>query len=421
MKKLFSVLLVISLLVAFAACGAEESGTTVSNPSESIVVSPPSVSSEADGSDTSDNVSSDVSEDSSDDASDTSDPSDNSETSDDPDTSVPDVSVPDTSEDNSDVSGEVSEPIGDDECLHTSTKIVDARPATCTREGYSGDKYCRSCGEKIADGETIKKTAHDYKTENKAATCTENGYKNRMVCKNCDYEKNEGTAVKALGHDTYTEGNVVKCKRCGEVISTITTSVPYIVDVKFVSKHQPNSFEVDGVPVLDRLYGKNNAAQMGDTFVYEVIMSDGSSEGFEISRTDGCTATINGNRVEVYITGSHQLAFFSIKSKVADENGKYSSVSIRFNTVIMSEHGLEYDDIQLREYAIRKGMKWCTADDGTMEWTPEKEYEVTIGDRENGDWYSETLAAIDSLAEMGCTKFSYQLVYPYGFQIGGYK
>ena len=63
--------------------------------------------------------------------------------------------------------------LGEDKCLksyrkiadgeaipakgHGETEIKDAKDATCTEEGYTGDTYCTVCGEKIAEGETIAK------------------------------------------------------------------------------------------------------------------------------------------------------------------------------------------------------------------------------------------------------------------------
>ena len=217
-----------------------------------------------------------------------------------------------------------------------------------------------------------------------------------------------------------------RCRNCslfieGDPIPKIESSKPYFIRLDYVSKTQPNSFMVDGMPVLDRLYGKNKALQKGDTITYRVVMSDGGSTGFTIcpATYDDFEVTVNGNLVTLKVKGNYQSAMFEIES--VDKNGNTTWGEVRFNTILMYDSALADSGILLRDYAIRQGMKWCTASDGTMEWTPEKEYEVTIGDREDGDWYSETLAAIDSLVKIGCTKFSYQLVYPYGFQIGGYK
>ena len=45
------------------------------------------------------------------------------------------------------------------------TEVRDAREATCTEEGYTGDTYCLGCGEKLKDGEAITAPGHSHGTE----------------------------------------------------------------------------------------------------------------------------------------------------------------------------------------------------------------------------------------------------------------
>ena len=45
-------------------------------------------------------------------------------------------------------------------CQHTEKEIRDAKAATCTEEGYTGDTYCKTCGTKISEGEAIPAAGH---------------------------------------------------------------------------------------------------------------------------------------------------------------------------------------------------------------------------------------------------------------------
>lgn len=47
-------------------------------------------------------------------------------------------------------------------CTHDSVKLVGAKDAACSQEGYMGDLVCEECGEIIKAGEVIPKTAHNY-------------------------------------------------------------------------------------------------------------------------------------------------------------------------------------------------------------------------------------------------------------------
>ncbi len=45
---------------------------------------------------------------------------------------------------------------------HGETEIKNDKPASCKEEGYTGDKHCKVCGEKLENGTAIAKTAHTY-------------------------------------------------------------------------------------------------------------------------------------------------------------------------------------------------------------------------------------------------------------------
>lgn len=54
--------------------------------------------------------------------------------------------------------------------LHTETKVENAKDATCTEDGYTGDTVCIVCGKVVAKGEVIKATGHEYK-DGKCVRC----------------------------------------------------------------------------------------------------------------------------------------------------------------------------------------------------------------------------------------------------------
>ena len=115
--------------------------------------------------------------------------------------------------------------------LHTETETVNAKAATCTEDGYTGDVVCKACGKVITKGEVIPATGHDTEIVGaKAATCTEDGYTGDEVCKTCGVTVKKGEVIPALGHkiklvgakaatcteDGYTGDEV--CTVCGEIV-----------------------------------------------------------------------------------------------------------------------------------------------------------------------------------------------------------
>lgn len=48
------------------------------------------------------------------------------------------------------------------QCEHANNELKNVKTATCTEDGYSGDKYCTDCGELIEKGTAIKATGHKF-------------------------------------------------------------------------------------------------------------------------------------------------------------------------------------------------------------------------------------------------------------------
>ena len=75
---------------------------------------------------------------------------------------------------------------------HQHTEVRNVKEATCKEEGYTGDTYCKDCGEKLSSGEPTAKKAHDW-DEGKVtteATCKNTGVKT-YTCNNCSETKTE--------------------------------------------------------------------------------------------------------------------------------------------------------------------------------------------------------------------------------------
>ncbi len=166
-----------------------------------------------------------------------------------------------------------------DSSNHTGrTEIKNDKDATCTEDGYTGDTYCKDCGEKLQYGIPLTKLGHIDADKNhvcdrenckatlstcsggtatckdkavcdycgkpygdfdssihaggthikndKAATCNEDGYTGDTYCKGCDTKLSSGKSVDKTGHDyeskvtkeattTSTGTKTYTCKNCG--------------------------------------------------------------------------------------------------------------------------------------------------------------------------------------------------------------
>ena len=113
---------------------------------------------------------------------------------------------------------------------HPNTELKNAKEATCSKEGYTGDKICKDCGKTIESGKTIPKKEHSWDAGKvtKAATCTEKGIRT-YTCQSCGITRTED--IPALGHKAVTDAAVAAtcetdgktegshCSVCGKVLT----------------------------------------------------------------------------------------------------------------------------------------------------------------------------------------------------------
>ena len=86
-------------------------------------------------------------------------------------------------------------------CRHASTKVVNFKDATCTAEGYTGDKVCNICGETVEKGSVIRVKAHTEVIDKAAsATCTADGKTEGKHCSVCQSVLVEQETIPATGH-----------------------------------------------------------------------------------------------------------------------------------------------------------------------------------------------------------------------------
>ena len=112
--------------------------------------------------------------------------------------------------------------------LDHDPEVRNAKDATCTEDGYTGDTVCKRCGETLATGSAIPALGHDTEVKNaRAATCTEAGYTGDTVCKRCGQTVATGSSISATGHHYGSDG---KCKDCGDK-QTVTPATGDTFDV----------------------------------------------------------------------------------------------------------------------------------------------------------------------------------------------
>ncbi len=136
-----------------------------------------------------------------------------------------------------------------DNCEHV-TKIENAKAATCTEDGYTGDAVCTLCGYTITEGTVISALGHTAVTDPAVPpTCGEPGLSEGQHCGVCGQVLAAQSTVDALGHSyIYTVGTaptteeegwlLAGCSVCSHettVVLPVLSEVDYtLVDGQFV-------------------------------------------------------------------------------------------------------------------------------------------------------------------------------------------
>ena len=123
------------------------------------------------------------------------------------------------------------------ECTHATTEVKNAKDATCTEKGYTGDTYRKDCGAKLASGKEIEMTAHkwDAGKVTKEPTLAAEGVKT-YTCSVCGKTKTEAIPKK--------EATTQEPPKKGDVVKDDKTSVK--VEVSDVKKKEVEYKEPDG-------------------------------------------------------------------------------------------------------------------------------------------------------------------------------
>lgn len=99
---------------------------------------------------------------------------------------------------------------------HPNVELKNAKEATCSEEGYTGDQICKDCGVIVENGKTISKKEHSWDSGKITiqATCTETGEKT-YTCQACRATKTE--TVPAVGHTVVIDSAVAAtCESAGK-------------------------------------------------------------------------------------------------------------------------------------------------------------------------------------------------------------
>ena len=134
-------------------------------------------------------------------------------------------------------------------CAHENTELRNAKEATCTKPGYTGDTYCTDCGEKTGTGTAIPAKGHTEVTDPAVEpTCTTPGKTEGKHCSVCHEILVAQEEVPAKGH-SWDEGKVTTAPTCENAgVKTYTCTVCNETKTEAIDATGHTSVEVSEKP-----------------------------------------------------------------------------------------------------------------------------------------------------------------------------
>ena len=237
-------------------------------------------------------------------------------------------------------------------CEHKKTTIRNREAATCIWEGYTGDTYCRDCGELLTAGKATAKRAHTVETpatcvseavcsvcmevfggvdaanhvhttvkNRKDATCTQTGYTGDTYCADCSKLLLTGKETAALGHDyqisimkqpTTTEEGIrtYSCSRCS---SSYTEGIAKLPEEKHTHNYTGS---ITKTATCTDTGQKTFTCSCGDSYT-ETIPATGHSYTSVVTKA----ATTTEEGIMTYLCGNCEHRFTQPIAKLASEDG----------------------------------------------------------------------------------------------------
>ena len=204
------------------------------------------------------------------------------------------------------------------------TEIRDTKPQSCTENGYTGDTYCKGCGEKLSSGTVIHADGHKGGT----ATCTD-----KAECEVCHEKYGEPDAnrhtglemVDAVPATAASTGTVAhwRCTACGKLFADADGKQEIRSEDTVTKKLAPS--------ILD---GANSEWRKGDenglTFSSDAAFSDFvevlvdgkpvASENYE-RQDSGTIVELKASYLETLAEGEHTL---TIRSASGDATTRFT-------------------------------------------------------------------------------------------------
>ena len=181
-------------------------------------------------------------------------------------------------------------------CSHAVTEVRDAKDATCTAPGYTGDTYCTVCNEMVKKGEVIHAKGHTEVIDPAVEpTCTAPGKTAGAHCSVCGTVIKAQEEIPAKGH-SWNEGEITTAPTCENAgVKTYTCTVCNATKTEAISATGHTPVQIPEKPATCTEPGHKAGTKCSVCKAIlsgmEEIPATGHTEVIDVAKAPTCTET----------------------------------------------------------------------------------------------------------------------------------
>ena len=181
-------------------------------------------------------------------------------------------------------------------CSHAVTEVRDAKDATCTAPGYTGDTYCTVCNEMVKKGEVIHAKGHTEVIDPAVEpTCTAPGKTAGAHCSVCGTVIKAQEEIPAKGH-RWNEGEITTAPTCENAgVKTYTCTVCNATKTEAISATGHTPVQIPEKPATSTEPGHKAGTKCSVCKAIlsgmEEIPATGHTEVIDVAKAPTCTET----------------------------------------------------------------------------------------------------------------------------------
>ena len=181
-------------------------------------------------------------------------------------------------------------------CSHAVTEVRDAKDATCTAPGYTGDTYCTVCNEMVKKDEVIHAKGHTEVIDPAVEpTCTAPGKTAGAHCSVCGTVIKAQEEIPAKGH-RWNEGEITTAPTCENAgVKTYTCTVCNATKTEAISATGHTPVQIPEKPATCTEPGHKAGTKCSVCKAIlsgmEEIPATGHTEVIDVAKAPTCTET----------------------------------------------------------------------------------------------------------------------------------